>query len=134
MWFLIFFFSFNFSYDAVGSKNFFILDIIDMNLPDLMKAVTPHVLPQALDSSAIRIGFRTLNPTLCLNLSLSRLTEMAHSLYIDLEPSSLKFEFNADFYITALEGQVEAVVDVTSGVMFGAAMTPVNILGLVQIE
>jgi hypothetical protein len=55
-------------------------------------------------------------------------------LHVDLQPAAATFAFNADFFITALEGQVQANIDKTSGVKFAATLTPVNILGMVQIK
>lgn len=55
-------------------------------------------------------------------------------LDIDLEPSALKFTFDANFYIFALEGQVHADVEISTGISFSANLNAVNILGLAQIQ
>jgi hypothetical protein len=56
------------------------------------------------------------------------------SLDIDLEPSKDVFSFNADFYVSSLEGKVAASVDMEKGVTLGANLDAIDILGLVQIH
>jgi hypothetical protein len=46
----------------------------------------------------------------------------------------LKFTFDADFYVAALEGKVAASVDTTKGISFGANLDPADIIGLVQLH
>jgi hypothetical protein len=55
-------------------------------------------------------------------------------LLIDLEPASLNFTLNADFYLFALEGKVQASVNITTGISFGANFDPVNVLGLITLS
>lgn len=56
------------------------------------------------------------------------------SLEIDLEPSNDIFSFNADFYVSSLEGKVAASVDMEKGITFGTNLNAIDILGLVQIH
>ena len=56
-------------------------------------------------------------------------------LHIDLEPPPhTKFNYSADFFVTALEGKANGSIDVTSGIQLEATMDAVDVLGLVQIQ
>lgn len=55
-------------------------------------------------------------------------------LVVDLEPSSINFTLDADFYLFALEGKVNAKIDITSGIAFSAHTNVVNALDMVKIQ
>lgn len=69
--------------------------------------------------------------SLCYKQEVKVLT--CHRLHIDLEPTSLHYDFDADIYVVGIEGRAQGEIDVKNGVSFAAAMNPVNLYNLIKI-
>ncbi|KAK6513807.1 hypothetical protein TWF506_008242 [Arthrobotrys conoides] len=101
--------------DALTPWNsYFKMDIENLTLANLVKAMTHGQLPSPLDGDILRVGFKKLK--------------------VEVVPKEQRFTLDAEFYLFALTGKVQAEVDIKTGISFAAHLSVINILDMVKIH